>query len=409
MEAARRFGRRMGMVKLVVIVATAGRPHLLSAQTASPSALFVVQSDDGDNRLQIDVLAQFDGRFALHDTGGAIVDTFAIRRFRPMLQGRLLRHFEFYFNPDFAGGMVVVQDAYFDTVFSKAFRLRVGKFKTPLGLERLMSANALTFMERALPTQLLPNRDIGVEVLGDLGNHTVSYMAAVMNGVSDFASADVDTNDDKELAGRVVIRPLARRTSSPMSGLAVGIAGSTGTVKELPVVKSSTLFQPFLSYVDATADGDRVHVSPQAFYYYKSIGVFGEFVRSAQSIRHDAASSRISHTAWEVSASYAITGEPVTDGAVRPRHDFDFGGGHVGAIQLAARYHTLHVDDDAFTLGLTAPGSSRSANAFTFGVNWYLNPFLKYAFNFERTVFDGDAGGPRPAENALAFRAQLFF
>ncbi len=53
--------------------------------------------------------------------------------------------------------------------------------------------------------------------------------------------------------------------------------------------------------------------------------------------------------------------------------------------------------------------SSRKAEAMTFGVNWYLNPFIKYVVNVERTVFDDDADGPRPVEHALVFRAQLQF
>src|SRR5215510_7500868 len=166
--------------------------------------------------IQVGGLLQFDGRFALRDSAGSVVDTFLIRRFRPNLHGRLLRHFEFDFNPDFAGGTLVVQDAYIDTVFSKAFSLRLGKFKTPLVLER------------GFPTWVLPNRDVGVQVLGDVADNRNSYMAAVVNGATDFSSTDIDTNDNKEVALRVVVRPMARRIESTLHGLSVGIAGGTG-------------------------------------------------------------------------------------------------------------------------------------------------------------------------------------
>ena len=82
----------------------------------------------------------------------------ALRRLRPYLRGRFSKRFEFYFNPDFAGGTLVVQDAYVDTIFSPAFRIRAGKGKTPFGLERLHSASNLLFFNRALPTALVPNR-----------------------------------------------------------------------------------------------------------------------------------------------------------------------------------------------------------------------------------------------------------
>jgi phosphate-selective porin OprO and OprP len=135
----------IGTFFVVAIVATTA--SLANAQTPPPAAPsgppFVLQSNGGDNLLQIDVLAHLDVRFALNDSGGAIANTFTVRRFRPILQGRLLRRFEFFFNPDFGGGTTVVQDAYFDTLFSSAFRVRIGKSKTPVGLERPILANSL--------------------------------------------------------------------------------------------------------------------------------------------------------------------------------------------------------------------------------------------------------------------------
>jgi phosphate-selective porin OprO/OprP len=94
---------------------------------------------------------------------------------------------------------------------------------------------------------------------------------------------------------------------------------------------------------------------------------------------------------------------------VRPRSNFNFGGGQIGALQIAARYHALEIDEAAITLGFAAPGASRKAEAWTVGLNWFLTPNLKYVFNYERTVFDGDADGARKAEDALVFRSQINF
>ena len=105
-----------------------------------------------------------------------------------------------------------------------------------------------------------------------------------------------------------------------------------------------------------------------------------------------------------------LTGEAATDRGVRPRANFDPGrSGGWGALQIAARYNELRVSHNAVALGFAAAGASRAAEAWTFGANWYLNPYVKWVFNFERTVFDGDAEGPRRAENAVLFRAQLSF
>ena len=96
-------------------------------------------------------------------------------------------------------------------------------------------------------------------------------------------------------------------------------------------------------------------------------------------------------------------------GGLRPRTDFDVGNGHFGALQVAARYHSLSVDERALTRGLAAEGSSRRADAWTLGLNWYLTGHLRYTFNFERTDFDDGADAARPAENAVVFRTQVNF
>ena len=106
-----------------------------------------------------------------------------------------------------------------------------------------------------------------------------------------------------------------------------------------------------------------------------------------------------------------LTGEAATDGSagVRPRANFDVGAGHVGAFQVAARYHVLKIDEDAFALGAASAGASRKAEAWTVGLNWYLTPHFKYVFDFERTVFDDDRAGARPPEHAIVFRTQVSF
>jgi phosphate-selective porin OprO/OprP len=342
------------------------------------------------------------------------VETFLIRRLRPYVRGRLARRFEFFFNPDAAGGTFVVQDAYVDTVFSPAVRLRAGKSKTPFGLERLHSASNLLFFNRALPTSLVPNRDIGFQLLGDLSNGTVSYMAGVLNGVVDGGSADADANDAKDVSGRLVVRPFRTRRESPLRGIGLAIAGSSGRQSgagALPTFRTASLEQPYFSYSGASADGRRTRYSPQAFYYLGRFGGFAEYVHTSLPIRKGPVREQISHDAWQVAGSYVLTGETATDerAGVRPRASFDFGEGHLGALQVAVRYHALAVDERAVTLGLAAEGSSRTANAWTVGLNWYLTGNLRYTFNFERTDFDADAETSRPAENALVFRTQLAF
>jgi phosphate-selective porin OprO/OprP len=348
------------------------------------------------------------------------IDNFAMRRLRPYLRGRIARRFEFYVVPDFAGGTLVVQDAYVDTVFAPAFRVRAGKGKTPFGLERLHSASNLLFMERALPTALVPNRDIGVQILGDVSGGVVSYLAGVMNGVADGGSADLDTNDGKDLSGRLIVRPFNKRIEgAALRGLGLGLSGSRGEatgVLALPVLRTQTLQQTYFSYAingsnPVVADGTRVRYSPQVWYFYKAFGGWAEYVKTATPLRRDNVTADVDHEAWQISGSWVLTGENATDASrgVRPRRNFDFGAGGWGAFQIAARYQALQIDDRAFALGFAAAGASRKAQGYTLGFRWYATGNVWYTLNFERTVFDDDPDGPRRAENGLAFRTQVNF
>jgi phosphate-selective porin OprO/OprP len=374
---------------------------------------FVIQSEKGDFRLQIGGVLQADARFAPGDDRETFNDTFLIRRARPSLRARLGQHFEFYLNPDFAGGNLVVQDAYLDTIFAPSFRIRIGKMKPPFGLERLQSSSHMLFYERALTSNIAPNRDLGVQVLGEISRGLVGYAAAVTNGVPDGGIADSDTSDSKDVTGRILVKPFSRRTDSRLRNLGLALAASAGRqsgAAALPSFRTASLQQNFFAYSGAVADGARTRYSPQAFYYHDAFNVFAEYVHSRTPVRRGGDSGDVAHRAWQIAAAYVLTGEAATDSgsSVRPRASFNPSAGQFGAFQVAARYHTLTVDDRAFSLNATSAGASREANAWTIGLNWYLTPNFKYIFDFERTVFD-DGDGSRGPENAILFRTQVAF
>ncbi|MQA30217.1 MAG: porin [Luteitalea sp.] len=399
--------------------ATAASAQSQPATSAAPFTAgwqdgFIMQSANGDYRLAIGLVAQMDGRFPL-DEPTPIVNTFTVRKVRPTFSGRLARYFDFKVMPDFGNGAAVVQDAYFDIRFSPAIRVRTGKDKTPIGYELLIGDAFVLFPERSIASSLVPNRDIGVQVQGDLAGGRVFYGAGVFNGVPDGSSTttELDTNNGKDLAGRIVMQPFRAAASSapagPLAGLGFQLGGSTGRqTGALPSFRTS-VGQSYFSYAGTIADGDRRRVSPAVFYYYKAFGVFAEYMRSSQSVTKGGIGTDVTNDAWNVTGSYVLTGENGADRGVRPNANFDPPTGGWGAFQIVARYAELHLDDDIFARGLAAAGANRQAQSFTVGANWYPVSIIKYYATFERTVFDGDADGARPAEDVILFRAQVAF
>ena len=182
---------------------------------------FAVQSESGDYKLRFAGLVQADGRFALSDQAAVVTDSFLMRRIRPILQGTVAQYFDFSIVPDFGLGTTVLQDAWLDVNFTPKLRVRAGKMKVPFGLERLQSGRNLLFVERAFPTLLAPNRDVGLQVHGELAQGAFAYQLALMNGVPDGGMVDNDTNDSKDVAGRVFLQPWKTRYTNPLRGLGV--------------------------------------------------------------------------------------------------------------------------------------------------------------------------------------------
>jgi phosphate-selective porin OprO and OprP len=371
---------------------------------------FFIQSDDGDNRLTFGMVAQTDGRFSMDDPN-PIVNTFTLRKIRPTFTGHIAKYFEFKVMPDFGSGKSVVQDAYFTIRFAPRFRVRIGKDKTPIGYELLQGDAYLLFPERSLASSLVPNRDIGVAVQGDLADAKVAYAIGVYNGIPDgtSTSTELDTNGAKDLAGRIVVQPFRRtRHPGPLNGLGFHVGGSTGEDSgELPSFRTSAQQLYFAYATTASASGLHTRASPAVFYYFKSVGAFAEYMQSTQAVARSTTTADVTNRAWDINGSWLITGETASYTMVRPKHDFDPGNGQWGALQLLARYAVLTVDRDAFDLALAAVSASREARQLTVGANWYPTAFVKFYATYERTTFHD--GAARPSEHVILFRSQLAF
>ena len=383
---------------------------------------FSIQSSDGNFRLRLRGYLHSDGRFFLNDSGNRGVDTFVLRRVRPIVEATMYNLFDFRIMPDFGGGTTVLQDAYVDARLSPKFKIRAGKFKPPVGFERLMSATEMPFIERALPTSLVPNRDLGLMLHGDIVGGNLAYAAGVFNGVADGGSADLDIQDGKEVAGRLFAQPFRTRRDSPVQGLGFGVAASYGNHRGasaaatgLPAFRTAgqtTFFSfrgddPVLGPV--LANGGRTRVSPQVHYYYGAFGLLGEYVLSSQKVRRGTNATTLDNTSWQVAGSWVLTGETPSYRGVTPRTSFDTKAGTWGAFEVTARYTALEIDADTFPLFANPASASSGARAATVGLNWLLNTGVKLQVNYERTQFDTVGTVRREAEHDLLTRVQFSF
>lgn len=387
-------------------------PEEPAAKPATPKPSgFWIEGNDGSFKLRVSGYIQGDGRFFTGAGSASATSTFLVRRAYSIVQGDLGHYVSFYFASDFGGGQASIQDGYVDLKLSSAARIRVGKTKSPVGLEALQSSSTLLFVERALPSSIAPNRDIGVMLNGEPADGVLSYAVGLFDGALDGANLDQDANKGKEGAARLFVRPLKKRGGALDLGL--GVAGSYGRNDGALATYKTPGQQSLISYVSgASAEKNRRRIAPQGYAYYHVVGVMAEWTRSLQDALKGATHTTLTNTAWNIAGSVVVTGENASYNGVKPRRAFDPAAHAFGALELAARYGELRVGDDAFTTGLAdVTKAPRRSKELGLGVNWYLSENLKYQLNLEHTTFEGGAaaGANRPDENAFLFRAQVSF
>jgi phosphate-selective porin OprO/OprP len=154
-------------------------------------------------------------------------------------------------------------------------------------------------------------------------------------------------------------------------------------------------------------------VAPQLYYFSGPFGLFAEYVISDQRLRLEAAPSRparVRNTAWQVAASYVLTGEENSWKGFAPKRAFSPGQGAWGAWEIAVRVGQLEVDAAAFPALANPATSARAATAWSVGLNWHLNRNLKLNLDYEQTEFDGGSSDfLNRGEKALLGRTQFSF
>ena len=399
-------------------VAKAARDPVVSL---TPAKGLSVKSPEG-LELKLRGLIQADGRFFSGDDRVPQNDTFLLRRVEPTLEGTWGPLVAFRIQGQLAGDTATLNEAYFDLKSGPRATLRVGKFKQPVGLEQLQSSRSLAAVERGLPTELMPAADYGVQLQGEFREGTLGYAVGVFTGTVDGRDAATRNPDDEfEYAGRVFWEPF-KNAANGWSGLGVGIAASVGETfgtgnNILPRYRTPGQVQFFAYNTNVSADGLHRRLSPQGYFYRGPIGMLGEYITSEQEVRvvsgaHAGRRQHLVHDAYQLTASVVLTGEDASyRGVAKPDQPFTLDGAGWGAFEVVGRYGALNLDDDTFPLFADAASSASAANAWTVGLNWYLNSNLKLVTNYTQTRFEGGApvSVDREDEKSLFTRAQLSF
>jgi phosphate-selective porin OprO/OprP len=360
--------------------------------------------------------------------------TFLIRRARLNLEGTAFQNFDWKLQTDFQTNGVdnststVVQDAY---VGAKAFdwlQLRVGKMKSPIGVERWQSAHARWFTDLITTTYLVPNRTVGAMLWGNVGDGLAEYYAGLFNGAPDGGSSNVSTSEQntKDFEARLAVSPFAKTSIVPLKKLTAG-AGVTyapqlNGLGTYATANQRSFFKYRSSTVNATAanPGEQVRFVPNLQYFWGPFGLYAEAAWSTVGVTGVTTSKgkitreyseNLTNFGWQIAASYMLTGEDNAFRAISPRRKFSPSTGGWGALQLTARVGQLTVDSNAFPIYADPNTQAERSTTFGTGLNWILNDNAKLTLQYDYTSFIGGAAndGNRPDANAITTQFQTYF
>jgi phosphate-selective porin OprO/OprP len=162
--------------------------------------------------------------------------TFKIRRARFYASGNAFYPWmKYYTQLTLEGGDVSLRDAYLEADYLNWLQPRAGQFKVPFDREFLDSGFALQFIERSIASsQFSLQRDIGVQLGGELLDNRLQYMVGMFNG-SGANQNNVDT--DYMYAGRLswspfgyypYAQPLLNNPQNPLFALGAAAAWLPG-------------------------------------------------------------------------------------------------------------------------------------------------------------------------------------
>jgi phosphate-selective porin OprO and OprP len=217
-----------------VIAAALLLPAGLEAQAQAPPANKPTTTVDasrggitissGPNSLSIGARMQF--RWTLDDRDQADADTtgtgrgrqdgvfsqFDVPRMRVTLGGGVyqpwLRYsFQFEFSRTSGAGASKIKDAIIEIrPTGRAWRVQMGQFKAPFGLQQLTSSGRQQFVDRAITDgKYTPGRDMGAMFTGTAAAQKFGYQVGAFNGSGESLT---QTNRAHLVAGRVFVNPM---------------------------------------------------------------------------------------------------------------------------------------------------------------------------------------------------------
>jgi phosphate-selective porin OprO/OprP len=368
---------------------------------------FFLKSADG--QFQLTPYGYVDIDYRAYKGDGAPADTFVVRRARFGFQGNYGSHFDYAILTDANSTTgAIVRDVYLNVRIRPEFQFQAGQFKEPFAQETGIGATNLDFVERGLQSLLYPcagtaYRCPGMTLHGDISGGVLQWWVGAFNGRN---GVTANATNEAEFVGRLRFYPWRKSKNEWFKQFALGGSISHGRSRGLSGDLSFSGALPDVAYTffpQLRINGPTERYEGEFTYLKSGFALRGEYVQLQQQ-RYDVGSEQlgglgfltlpgVGAKAWNIGTTYLLTGEKRPENGTprvkRPLLGPDTPGGKGrgwGAWELGARYSGIQANaPGANFLNIYTPGFVPAydyhTDEFTFGVNWYLNYWVKYQFN----------------------------
>ena len=263
--------------------------------------------------------------------------------------------------------------------------LQVGQFQPPMGLDLITSSRDITFMEPSSPLQAIAP---GIEAGAQIGQPVFHDRATWALGLFVPGAGGIEYGNDSRnfgsAVGRITCLPIYHPAPEDPAGnrlLHLGLSASIVYPTSSTLRYQSRPESHIAPYVVDTGDisaSSAATVGAEVAWVSGPLCLQGELLQSVVS-QEGGGSANLG--GFYASASCYLTGESrpydTQAGAFKrliPRHNFNFGQGGWGAVEINARFSHTDLTDSNVQGG--------RLNLLMAGVNWYLHPHVRWMFNY---------------------------
>jgi phosphate-selective porin OprO/OprP len=301
---------------------------------------------------------------------------------------------------DWSDGKVVFKDVYME-LMGLPFNITVGHFKEPFSLEELTSSRFVTFMERASINQaFVPSRNAGLQFSANLADKMIYFAVGAFKEIGDFPN-NLTVNGAEDLwaiTARLAASPVYNEETKTVVHL--GVAFSSRDFGDNATMRYRS--RPETHMGNRLIDTHDITATAATLFGAEAAGVFGSFSVQGEYVSNslDAPDSGDPvFSGYYIESSLWLTGEnrnykrsAAAFDRPKVKNLFLLQDGF-GALQLAARYSNLNLNDGDIEGG--------KMNDFTIGLNWYPVDNARIMLNY--IISDTDKFG---SFNAFEVRFQ---